>query len=324
VLLLLHGHSSSIREFDDLYPHLAPHFETFAFDQPNNGLSTDVPLPDVLSAYRGAHRGFEALHFLREVIDAFIQKVTPGRPIVVAGGSLGGNLGLFVAESRPRPSWLQRVVVWSPASAWKRTWEKPIGAAVAHRRARRTWGREEFLKAVFCERITPFTPPQPVYWYWDCWGHGEGSCNGQGSGACSLCDTRPCLDFPVDSYPRMGRRKVAAIERGFGALKRWFTPNRASWHWEVAAEEIAHSHWAREGDGPAYSHIGCDVDFVAGTEDRYALADLFGATRELFRATATRLRASGLKIRGRWLEQTGHSVHHERPTALTKILAGEL
>src|SRR5256885_7513712 len=52
-----------------------------------------------------------------------------------------------------------------------------------------------------------------------------------------------------------------------------------------------------------YTTLFRSVDFVAGTEDRYALADLFGATRELFRATSARLRQSGLKIHGRWLEQ---------------------
>ncbi len=324
VLVLLHGHSSSIREFDDLYPHLAPHFEVFSFDQPNNGASSDVPLKTVLEAYRRGHARFEGLNFLRDTIEAFVTRVVlpraKGRPVVLAGGSLGGNLGLFVAESRPRLEWLKRVVVWSPASAWKRTWEKPIGALLVHRRARRVWRRDEFLKAVFSERITPFTPPQPSYWYWDCWGHGTGDCSGEGRGACSLCTSRPALDFPCDIYPAMGRLKVQAIERGFGKVKREFTPARAAWHWEIAAEEIDFSHWS----GDAYQRIQCDVDFVAGTEDRLPPADLFNATRDLFRATVKALKSRGLTIRGRWLEQTGHSVHNERPTALTKILLGEL
>lgn len=324
VLLLLHGHSSSIREFDDLYAHLAPHFEVFAFDQPNCGRSSDLAVGEVTATYRGAHPGLEVIHFLREVTQAFVEQVvlprTGQRPVIVAGGSLGGNLGLFLAEARPRPRWLERVVVWSPASVWKHTWEKTIGARILHHRARKTWTRDAFLKAVFCDRLTPIHPPQPAYWYWDCWGHEAAECNGKGSGSCRLCVARPALDFPTHVYPLMGRRKVEAIERGYGTVKREFTPARAAWHWEVAAAQVGFSHF----DRLAYAQIGCDVDFVAGVEDRHSVADIFGGTRELFRAAARSLRDTGLKIRGRWLEQTGHSVHHERPTALTKILLGEL
>jgi pimeloyl-ACP methyl ester carboxylesterase len=321
LLLLLHGHSSSTHEFDDLWPHLAPHFETYSFDQPNCGGSGDVPIQAVIDAYRDTHPGFEVLHFLRGVIDAFVEQVVQPRAprkVLVAGGSLGGNLGLFVAGSNPRPEWLDRVVVWSPASVWKRTWEKPLAMAWVKRRARRQWTREAFLKAVYLERLSPISPPQPAHWYSDHWGHRAFECKG----ACPECVARPVLDFPSHTYPLMGRRKVEAIERGYGAVKRQFTPNRASWHWEVAAEEIGYSHWAPSGRAP--QQLGCDVDFVAGTEDRHTIADLFGFTREFFWASARALRDSGLNFRGRWLEQTGHSVHHERPTALTKILAGEL
>ncbi len=334
VLLLLHGHSSSIHEFDDLYAHLAPHFEVFSFDQPNNGASCDVEVPAVIAAYDDDRwRGFEGLFFLRDTIDAFARAVVApaanGRPVIVAGGSLGGNLGLFVAEAATTYDWLERVVVWSPGSAWKEGGDKPIGAGVARTRANANWTRDALLQIVYCQPTVPLpgSRPQPWFWWWDCWGEPQGPCVRKGGGACPRCQQQPKLDFPASGYPGMGARKVAAIEHAFAASKANLdgrAANRGFWHWEIAAEEVEFSHWKVYGGKPRYASIGCDVDFLAGMEDCHAPADLYDATRALCEATIAALQDTDLAVRGRWLEQTGHSIHNERPTALTKILMSEL
>lgn len=178
VLLLLHGDSSSLHEFDTLFPHLPSRFETFAFDQPNNGQSGDIARDAVRTLYPSdAYHAFEGLFFLRDVVDALARSVIVpaigARTVMVAGGSLGGNLGLLLAERQPGYAWLREIVVWSPGSTWTDGGNKPLAAGVARRRADRRWKmpdeRDAFLAGLFCEPAVyegaglVTAPPQPWF-----------------------------------------------------------------------------------------------------------------------------------------------------------------
>ena len=188
VLLLLHGHSSCVLECTDLLPHLAGQAEVFAFDQPCCGESSDVKRADVLQEY-GDWAPYSALYFLRDLTDRFVRDVVVpkvgGRKVRVAGGSLGGNLALLLAERRPRYAWLERAFAWSPGSAWAPGIDRSQGARVARQRAAQDWSDKgalrTFLHITFCQKALPpplSSYPQPWYWYYDCWGEprGEGEC----------------------------------------------------------------------------------------------------------------------------------------------------
>lgn len=339
ILLLLHGHSPAALEFSDLLPQLyeADGFEVFAFDQPNNGLSGDLAVADVRAQYKD-HPGFECLYFLRDLIDAFVAVVIApgqtGRKVVVAGGSLGGNLSLLVAERQPKYEWLERVVAWSPGSSWKEDAIKWIGAQVAYGRANATWTQDAFARGTYIDPVASVVgikiyPPQPYYWYFDCWGEERvetgGQCIKKGGGACDQCKNKPLLGYPEDDhYPGMGSNKELAIERGFRAMMEGFTECRARWQWETNAEQVAFSHWGNDGGRPRYAALACDVDFLAGTCDDRAPSDLFHSTQSLYAAARSALAGTGLRLRARWLEETGHAIAHERPYALTQILARQL
>lgn len=337
VLVLLHGDSSSTHEFDELFPHLRSRFETFAFDQPNSGRSGDVARDTLRALYPGdAYRSFEGLFFLRDVVDAFVRFVvvaaTGGKPLTIAGGSLGGNIGLLLAEHAPAYTWLREVFVWSPGLVWTDGGNKPIAAGVARRRADHVWRMPDeldgFLDSMFCRPAVDIAevvkaPPMPWFWDWDCWAASPADdCQTAGNGC--ECHSQPRLDCGAAAYPRMTRAKARRIEQSYMTLKSSTTAIRAQWHYEIFAEQVELSHWSVAVDGRArYERIDRSTTFMAGREDRFWPGALYQATQTLFGAAARRA-SPEVSIRGRWLEQTGHSIQTERPTVLAKLLAREV
>lgn len=347
VILLLHGHSSSTEEFEDLLPRLAGKADVFAFDQPNCGLSAEVSRDVVRAKYQtsAAFKSYEGLFYLRDVAAAFVNTIVQpklkGRKVRVAGGSLGGNLTLLLAERMPRYTWIDRAFVWSPGSAWPTSASQSLGAGVARKRSNHDWGApgqlREFLEITFSENTVPLPEPksypQPWYWYWDCWGQPQaaGQCQKLGTGKCPLCQHFPKLEYqgnaltPNNPYPGMGKRKVDAVESALKGLASRLTPARAQWHWEIAAEQVELSHWQALNTGTRIGMLQCDTRFMAGTEDRHFPAPLYNQTRALYEE-ATRLFANkpgAPKIDSHWFAQSGHSVHNEKPDELAAILAGQ-
>src|SRR5690606_35878610 len=153
---------------------------------------------DVRAVYRTnpAFASYEGLFFLRDVAAAFVEKVVKprvgARKVRVAGGSLGGNLTLLLAERAPRYSWIERAFVWSPGSAWPTSASQSLGAGVARARSNHDWSAtgqlRDFLELTFVQKTVPVPEPkswpQPWYWYWDCWGEpqGAGECRKVGVG----------------------------------------------------------------------------------------------------------------------------------------------
>lgn len=103
-LLLAHGHSSRLEEYDALVPHLGANRRVIIPDLPGSGYS-DKPLdrPYTLQLYEDALLG---------VLDAL--GVAEAQ---VAGGSLGGNLALRLGHREP--SRFSRLAAWAPASSWE-------------------------------------------------------------------------------------------------------------------------------------------------------------------------------------------------------------
>lgn len=102
-LLLIHGHTSRIEEYDELVPHLARHHRVLVCDLPGCGYS-DKP----------RHR--YTLRFYEDVLLAFLDRLSV-REAYLAGGSLGGNLVLRLGHRAPER--FERLVAWAPAGAWK-------------------------------------------------------------------------------------------------------------------------------------------------------------------------------------------------------------
>jgi len=101
-LLLIHGHSSRIEEYEDILPHLAKHRRVLVPDLPGSGYSDKPDVPYSLSLYEDTLLAF---------LDA--KGITRAD---VAGGSLGGNLTLRLG--RREPDRFRKLAAWAPAGCW--------------------------------------------------------------------------------------------------------------------------------------------------------------------------------------------------------------
>jgi pimeloyl-ACP methyl ester carboxylesterase len=339
VILLLHGHSSSVEEFDNLLPCLAGVATVYAFDMPNCGLSDDLDRDAVITAYADPNYG--GLHYLRDLATEFATTVIASdlgsaRAVRVAGGSLGGNLGLLLAE-QVQP-WVEQVFVWSPGSAWAPGYSQAVGGAVLRASAAIDWSQpaalDVFLQMTYRDKTLPpplSSEPQPWYWYWDCWGQpqGPGQCQRTGGGGCPLCATsRPNLvcanGMPLanGNYPEMGPKKARAIEEALLRVSGRLTAARATWHWEIAAEQVEMSHLDKDASGNTrLAYLQSDTTFMAGERDVFPPAPLCTMTKALYAHAVAMFGTNGSpRIASHWFPDTGHSVHNERPSDLAAVL----
>jgi len=346
VILLLHGHSSSVDEFQDLLPALDGKAVVFAFDQPSCGGSSEGERQKVLDVY-GAFawaKHYEALFYLRDLVRAFVWTVirphiaATGRGVRVAGGSLGGNLTLLVAESATKYPWLEAAYCWSPGSAWAPGLKQSLGAQVARGRAVQPWGQadiEPFLATTFVNKAVPTDDafPQPWYWYFDCWGEdSHPECLKVGGGACSRCQHQPKLLLkggkllgPSNNYTRMGEKKARHIEGALLSTEARLRPARMGWHWEIAAEQVELSHRQKLTSGRRRVELlQCPTMFMAGKEDRHFPAALFHDTRACYQMALDRrsVDPNAARVSAKWFDASGHSLHNERPNELAAVLAG--
>jgi pimeloyl-ACP methyl ester carboxylesterase len=104
-LLLAHGHSSRIEEYDALVPHLARGRRVIIPDLPGSGYS-DKP-----------HDRAYSLPLYEDALLGVLDALDIGEAHV-GGGSLGGNLALRLAHREPDR--IRRVAAWAPASSWER------------------------------------------------------------------------------------------------------------------------------------------------------------------------------------------------------------
>jgi len=113
VVVLIPGHTSRIEEYDGLVPTLSRRRRVLVLDFPGSGYS-EKPERDY------------TLAFYEDTLTGFLDTLGVSRAHL-AGGSLGGNLVLRLAQRFPER--FQRLVPWAPGSAWT---ARPRVAAVMH------------------------------------------------------------------------------------------------------------------------------------------------------------------------------------------------
>jgi pimeloyl-ACP methyl ester carboxylesterase len=101
-LLLIHGHSSRLEEYEELLPHLARRRRVLVPDLPGSGYS-DKP-----------NRAYD-LAFFEDHLLGFLDALDV-QHCHLAGGSLGGNLVLRLGQRAPHR--FSRLAAWAPACAW--------------------------------------------------------------------------------------------------------------------------------------------------------------------------------------------------------------
>ena len=102
-LLLIHGLSSRLEEYDEIVPALSRRHRVLVPDLPGSGYSDKPDCAYTLASCEDSLLGF---------LDA----VGVGEAHV-AGGSLGGNLALRLAHREPGR--FPKIVAWAPAGAWE-------------------------------------------------------------------------------------------------------------------------------------------------------------------------------------------------------------
>lgn len=319
-VLLLHGHSSRLEEVEALMTGLVSQgYVVLALDLPSNGYSGQLdhthvlfaeqpqrvlPLPYAKEPQRtDKHSSLYTLRFLLAVIDRFVQHVfaregLPARIDLVAGGSLGGNLGLLLAASAPwdRPdrhawvdprfSWMKRVASWSPACLWN---QPNIAAGTPHGRSFETETedrrRDHLNRWMNVDHIAVVVIRQAEQWYRKGWPD-----------------------------------KRRALAESWLARHETYSSRFRRWHWIVAHEQVKFSHQdpVLHSDGsesavPGYGLVGGEVLLMAGSGDDFSNTNIASRVAEL----GPKMPARGHAML--W-QDTGHSIHDERPHELTSVL----
>lgn len=102
-VLLVHGLSSRIEEYEHLIERLSPTMRVLVPDLPGSGYSDK---PDRVYS----------LGYLDNFLSAFLDTLSINQ-LSIAGGSLGGNMALRMAHHQPER--FDRIVAWAPAGAWR-------------------------------------------------------------------------------------------------------------------------------------------------------------------------------------------------------------
>ena len=136
-LLLVHGHTSRIEEYEGLMPTLTKRHRVLVVDLPGSGYSDK---PD---------RSY-SLRFYEDTLIAFLKALGVER-CHLAGGSMGGNLVLRLAHRFPDR--FDRLAPWAPGSSWE---AQPLAARLIR-------------LVTSYSMFWPIVKVQSGYWYSDDW-----------------------------------------------------------------------------------------------------------------------------------------------------------
>ena len=135
-LLLVHGHTSRIEEYDEIVAVLSRKHRVLVPDLPGSGYSDKPNRPYSLELYEDTLLGF-------------LDRLSVGQARI-GGGSLGGNLTLRLGHREPDR--FTHLAAWAPAGAWKPArWVADIGKAMG--------------RAAGSVLFWPFVWVQSRYWY---------------------------------------------------------------------------------------------------------------------------------------------------------------
>lgn len=346
IVLFIHGEGSRAEEALDFIPALLSlgasagrSFTVVALDQPSCGYSTMVPHLSVAPAPPTAgvsgvidtssFAGSPILDFVESAIVGFVEGVLLpfGNPIsAIVGGSLGGHMALRLAASQK--DWVRNVIAWSPASVMDHTFflgfnvlNQNLGATLSQRLLAdpvlvNRWSEEEeagsradFFTTVWCNDT--FAPPSLT----ECIAIGAALVAGGFfagplapiallgttviGGVISQLPTvapQPQLWYR-DSWPskptyitesRLDRREV-------------YNQNYRQWHWRICEEMIGYTF---DGLVPTMTK---PLLLMVGEDDNYPQVEFFKNVSSF--AAGLKAPAQGVLT----IQNTGHSIHNERP-----------
>jgi len=322
-------------------------FTVVAFDQPSCGYSTMVPHLSVApmpptSGVSGildtsSFSGFPILDFVENAIIAFVEAlVLPfGNPITaIVGGSLGGHMALRLAAAQK--DWVRNLIAWSPASVMDHDFflgftilGNPLGATLSQRlltdpvlAGRATDGpsppwpaspepqnsRPDFFNTVWCQdTLNPTDYDVPAV-------AGalllQGIFSGPlapiallGAGAVAAA----ILNLPtVPPQPQLWYRddwasKPTYIEESRRDRREVYNTNFRQWHWRICEEMIGFKFDA------LVPSMNKPLLLMVGEKDDYPEVHFLSNVSN-FAAALTGPAQGGLTI-----QDTGHSIHNERP-----------
>lgn len=294
LVLLLHGHSSRAEELDRLMSALAgrerdgrPKYCVVSPDLPGCGYTSRIAHECIAPMDAP---GAPMLELHDEFVEAFTKALAAELGVepklaCVAGGSLGGNLVLRLAERRP--TWIQRFAAWSPASVWSSLTGDLVKGLGISRTRKLAWESEEprsrraYFKEVFATPICLTRRTQPEMWYRD-------------SLACRPRHIQRALFDRREVYDSLYRR----------------------WHWRVVYEQLVFSHVQPANGVAPWERIRGPLLLLAGSHDNFMWSHIYERTRDL----ALRLGSIGVRGACLLLGDTGHSIHDERPAFLADAL----
>ena len=318
IILFIHGSDSRLEEANDLIPKLVrlpdgrpSGFCVISMDLPGSGYVSQIDHTEVgpwtaltinatwpLPPAGVGSVTISLLPFLEKFIVNFVGALSsrmgqPGlvesRIAAVMGGSLGGNLSLRLAR-RPE-KWIANAIAYSPGSVWHAL--GPVNPS----------DPTEIGDATLLQAGVVFAIPSV--------GIPEDPSSRDQFFAGAFDQRIPSKTQPEQWYRDDWPSKTQYITNARLDRREIYTSQYRRWHWRVSLEELLWS-WR----DPAVQNFRSRILLGAGSYDDIVPAHIFTNTRKL---------ADGLPgISGDsfFLENTGHSIHAERPDALArKIVA---
>jgi len=318
ILLFIHGDGSRCEEVDPLVaPLLAAGasrghpYTIIAVDLPSHGCSTMVdPLGPVFDGTPPWNNSspwavsrppnYTVLEFLENFVLAFVAALSAKYGIGEQfagpmGGSLGGNMTLRLARSNA--PWTRCAMAWSPASIWNSLADDlikqagPNHCSTEGHKPEDVGARANFFNDVFYATTTllwfPFLAPQGSYWYRDDW--------------------QPC---------KANILAAAQLERSelYNRIYRQF-------HYRMDWEQLLYSFNDNDpgSQQPRYDSFRSYLLLAAGAKDNHTPATkIYDSARTLGQSLeSTKTNGSTL-----FVEDTGHSMHDERPILMAKKIDG--
>jgi pimeloyl-ACP methyl ester carboxylesterase len=310
IILFIHGSDSRLEEANDLIPKLVrlpdggpSGFSVISMDLPGSGYGnqldhkavgpwTALTLPAVwpIPAVGIGSVTSSLLPFLENFIVNFVGALSMqmGQPGLVESrlaAVMGGSLGgnLALRLARRPEAWLRKAVAFSPGSVWNAKGLDPSAAML-----------QAAVKLAIPSVGLPEDPTSRDQFF-----------------AAAFDQKIPDKTQPDQWYRDDWPSKMQYITNARLDRREIYTPQYRSWHWRVSIEELLWS-W----QVPAVQNFQSHVLLGAGSDDDILPARIFTNTQGL----AGQL--GGTKGDTFFFDNTGHSIHAERPDALArKIVA---